>query len=153
MNGCRLFEWTLRGLVFFAVLLIFLISPAHAQVKGTATLKDFRGARANASAASALSATVQGSAVGVVATVVGDTYKAGCTFKRADQCLQAAERSLDFAEKATKAAEAGDLVQAPIGAESAEFFETKTEELAGDVITGPAGEPKRFILFKRGMNL
>lgn len=68
MNGCKLFEWTLRGLVFFAVLLLFFISPAHAQVKGTATLKDFTGARANASAAGALSATVQASTVGVVAT-------------------------------------------------------------------------------------
>jgi len=84
--------------------------------------------------------------------VAGDTYKAGYAFKSADQCLQAAENSLDFAEKTTKAAEAGDLVQAPIGAESAEFFETKTEELAGDVITVPADEPKRFILLKRGMN-
>jgi len=152
MNGCKLSEWTLRGLVFFAVLLLFLISLAHAQVKGIATLKDFTGARANASAAGALSATVQASTVGVVATVAGDTYKAGYAFKTADQCLQAAEKSLDFAEKATKAAEAADLVQASIGAESAEFFETKTEELAGDVITVPGDEPKRFILLKRGMN-
>ena len=43
MNGWKLSEWTLRGLVFFAVLLLFLISPAHAQVKGIATLKDFTG--------------------------------------------------------------------------------------------------------------
>jgi hypothetical protein len=152
MNGCRLFEWTLRGLVFFAVLLLFLISPAHAQVKGIVTLKDFTGARANASAAGALSATVQASTVGVVATVAGDTYKAGYAFKSADQCLQAAEKSLDFTEKATKAAEAGNLVQVPIGAESAEFFETKTEELAGGVSTVPADEPKLLILLKRRMN-
>ena len=45
MNGCKPSEWPFRRVVFFAVLLLFplLISPAHAQVNGIATLKDFAG--------------------------------------------------------------------------------------------------------------
>jgi hypothetical protein len=50
--------------------------------------------------------------------------------------------ALDFAEKATEAAEAGDLVGATMAAESAEFFETKTEEATEDVIEDVlGGEP------------
>ncbi len=101
-----------------------------------------QAARASASAAGALSMTVRANTAGVVATVAGDTYKASHAFKAADQCLQAAEKSLDFAEKATKDAEAGDIVQAAAAAESAVFFETKTEEVTEDVIDVPADEPK-----------
>ena len=45
MNGWKPSDWPFRGVCFLAVLLLFplLISPAHAQVKGIATLKDFAG--------------------------------------------------------------------------------------------------------------
>ena len=101
-----------------------------------------QAARANASAASALSATVQANTAGVVATVAGDTERASAAFKAVQEAAQAADMALDFAEKATEAAEAGDLVGATMAAESAEFFETKTEEATEDVIEDVlGGEP------------
>jgi hypothetical protein len=93
-----------------------------------------QAAKACASAASALSATVQADTAVVVATVAGDTQKADESFAASDQAVQAADMALSFAEKATTAAEAGDLVQAALAAESAAFFETKTEAVTEDVI-------------------
>ncbi len=45
MNGWKPSDWPFRGLAFLAVLLLFplLISHAHAQVKGVATLQGFTG--------------------------------------------------------------------------------------------------------------
>jgi hypothetical protein len=93
-----------------------------------------QAAKANASAARALSMTVQANVAGVVATVAGDNQKAYEAFAASDQAAQAADMALGFAEKATTAAETGDLVDAALAAESSEFFETKTEEVVEDVV-------------------
>jgi hypothetical protein len=93
-----------------------------------------QAAKASASAASTLSGTVQANTAGVLATVGGDPEKAHEAFQASDKAAQAANMALGFAEKATAAAETGDLVEAALAAESAEFFETKTEETIEGVI-------------------
>lgn len=96
-----------------------------------------QAASANASAANALAATVHADTVGVIATVGGETQTANEAFNASGQASKFAEITLNLAVTATEAAEAGDLAGATVAAESADIFETKTEEVTRDVIPEP----------------